>query len=665
MFTKAMADPILPIGAGALVGLSGGAVALSAGVPGIGIAVTAAMAASAAAGIMAGRRNPAKPAAEMQAPHRDEAAALSHAAIETAPAAMAILDADGHVRQANAAFHAFISRHAPALRAQSPRLGEGLSVGADIRILLPDFDRYIASALPSELLMPAGDLCFGLSISSLPEGAGATVILTDRSAEARPKAQLAAIERNKFVLELAEDGRILRANGIAARTLGLDPETVTGRNLASLMTDDANGLVLLLAQAARSGFARARLHRTTTTGPGAWQDCAFHAIQDAAGRLAYVLCVGHDITESVLATEQTERLRHEAEEAQALTSRHLGEALTALAQGDLTHRIETAFPAQYERLRQNYNLALDKLTEALAEVAGVTGSIRNGAAEMNAAAEDLSRRTEGQAATLEQTAAALDELTASVRSAAESAASADRSARAAHHEAEVSGRVVTNAVEAMGQIEASSRQISQIIGVIDEIAFQTNLLALNAGVEAARAGEAGRGFAVVASEVRALAQRSSEAAREIKDLISASSRQVENGVNLVGQAGETLQKIVAGVTNIAEQVSTLAQSAREQATGITEINAGVTMLDQVTQQNAAMVEESTAASHSLHRASETLAALMQRFHLAAPASQTRPAAPAIRDPKVTPLRQPESAPQPVARDRAALRAASQPGWEEF
>jgi len=227
----------------------------------------------------------------------------------------------------------------------------------------------------------------------------------------------------------------------------------------------------------------------------------------------------------------------------------------------------------------------------------------------------LSRRTERQAATLEETAAALDELTASVRSAAEGAGLANQVVSDAKSSAEASGVVVQEAVDAMEEIQTSSSKISRIINVIDDIAFQTNLLALNAGVEAARAGEAGRGFAVVASEVRALAQRTSDAAREINDLISTSSQHVGRGVDLVGQAGSALQQIVESVSNIAVHVSEIAVSANEQSSGLAEINTAVNQLDQVTQQNAAMFEETTAASHSLTKEAENLSETTAQFRI--------------------------------------------------
>lgn len=325
---------------------------------------------------------------------------------------------------------------------------------------------------------------------------------------------------------------------------------------------------------------------------------------------------------------EAERRQAEAERAaraaeQSTVVSVLADGLHNLSAGDLSKPIAKAFAPEYEALRIDFNAAVGKLAEAMQVIAGNAGAIRTGAGEISHAADDLSRRTEQQAAALEETAAALDEITATVRKTADGARQADAVVTAARADAQASGEVVNAAVSAMSEIEKSARQITTIIGVIDEIAFQTNLLALNAGVEAARAGDAGRGFAVVAMEVRALAQRSSDAAKEIKSLISVSEGHVEQGVGLVGKTGAALSGIVAKVAEISELVREISASAQEQATGLVEVNTAINQMDQVTQQNAAMVEQSTAASHSLAQEASELAVLVAKFKLGADARDAR------------------------------------------
>lgn len=342
----------------------------------------------------------------------------------------------------------------------------------------------------------------------------------------------------------------------------------------------------------------------------------FERASDEIHRIAKALTVFRDglVEKQELAeTAEADRAAHQAQQAAAVAA--IGDGLAHLAEGDLTYRIDQELSAGYDKLKADFNSTAETLSNTVVEVVTVSSSIRNGAAEISQASDDLSRRTESQAATLEETAAALDELTASVRSAAEGARAAETTTQETKAEATASGKIVEDAVVAMQDIETSSKQIAQIIGVIDDIAFQTNLLALNAGVEAARAGDAGRGFAVVASEVRGLSQRTAGAAREITDLIGKSSRQVDSGVELVGGAGKALQSIVKQVGHISQLVSEIADGATEQATGLNETNIGITELDKVTQQNAAMVEQSTAASHMLRSDAGRLAELVAHFNV--------------------------------------------------
>ncbi len=317
---------------------------------------------------------------------------------------------------------------------------------------------------------------------------------------------------------------------------------------------------------------------------------------------------------------EDERVRVEAEQAAAAAAARIvvssiGAGLSRLAEGDLTFRLNTALPPDYEQLRVDLNRVMEHLQGVVRGIITGTGALRSGAGEVSQAADDLSRRTEQQAASLEQTAAALAEITSTVLKTADGSMRASVTISKTKVEAEQSGEVMRRAVGAMDNIDKSSKAISQIIGVIDEIAFQTNLLALNAGVEAARAGDAGRGFAVVASEVRALAQRSAGAAKEIKLLISSSAEQVGFGVKFVGEAGEALGRIVTQISEITDAVSAMAIAAKQQGAGLHEVNAGLNHMDKVTQQNAAMVEESTAACHSLAQQTDELAGLAAQFRI--------------------------------------------------
>jgi methyl-accepting chemotaxis protein len=483
------------------------------------------------------------------------------------------------------------------------------------------------------------------------------------------RARIEAIGRSQAVIEFKPDGTILHANenflGATGYTLG---EIVNKHHSMFLDAAQAGGADYraFWDRLRRGEFVAEKFRRVGKGGREIWIQASYNPLLDLKGRVFKVVKFAADVTaiEHERKASEDERAARAAEQAEVVTS--LASGLKQLSEGNLTTRINNAFAKDYEQLRADFNEAMARLQEAMKAIVVNAGGIRSGAGEISQAADDLSRRTEQQAASLEETAAALDEITATVRKTADGAKQANNVVVATRSDAETSGQVVRETVGAMAEIEKSSKQISQIIGVIDEIAFQTNLLALNAGVEAARAGEAGRGFAVVASEVRALAQRSSEAAKEIKGLISASTQHVETGVELVGEAGKALQVIVGKVTEISGLVSEIAASAQEQSTALVQVNTAINQMDQVTQQNAAMVEESTAASHSLTQEADELMQLIGRFQTGATAAA---AAPPARG------KAPANHGQPIAQQRqrvaqfastgsAALKS-SDGDWQEF
>ncbi len=385
---------------------------------------------------------------------------------------------------------------------------------------------------------------------------------------------------------------------------------------------------------------------------------------DEVGRIARNV---DDLKRQLASAKAMEQERETAQAHQKHVVDALNNALKRMSDGDLTHAINDPFAEEYETLRRNFNSTRATMVSIIDSVIESSERIRSSAEEISVSSSDLSQRTESQAATLEETAAAMEQLNGSVRSAAEGAREVEGIMDETRATAEQSSKVVTDAVEAMSNIEASSVKISKILTVIDDIAFQTNLLALNAGVEAARAGEAGRGFAVVASEVRALAQRSSDAAQEIKHLIVESTEQVGEGVRLVGRTGEELDKIVSRVGTISGHVSGIATGAEEQSTTLNEINTGVSQLDQVTQHNAAMVEETTAASQVLRNDAAQLARVVAVFktngaqHQVTPEPQAETVADLAMQSTSEPLDSPAHA--PGAEADTPLKAAV--GWEDF
>ncbi|SSC67780.1 unnamed protein product [Ciceribacter selenitireducens ATCC BAA-1503] len=477
----------------------------------------------------------------------------------------------------------------------------------------------------------------------------ATDITAQKLRSAEDAGKIAAISRAQAMIEFTPTGEILTANDNFLKTLGYSLSEIQGKHHAMFCEPSytqSPDYQRFWQKLSSGEFFSEEFKRIGKGGKVVWIQASYNPILDMNGKVFKVVKFATDITDRVRSVDD------------------VAAGLTALADGDLTARIERPLIPSLDRLRLDFNNSLDKLQAAMATVGENTNAIAAGSKEIQAASDSLAKRTEQQAAAVEETAAALEEITQTVTDSAKRADEAGSLVARTKAGAEKSGEVVKSAIAAMGQIESSSREISNIIGVIDDIAFQTNLLALNAGVEAARAGEAGKGFAVVAQEVRELAQRSANAAKEIKALITTSGEQVRNGVSLVGQTGKALEQIVSEVQDINNNVIAIVEASREQATGLQEVNKAVNAMDQNTQQNAAMVEETTAASHSLARESDTLRNLLAQFRFGQHSSATVSIARPDARPVASPARKLMAKVARAATGGAAT-AQAQESWEEF
>lgn len=477
----------------------------------------------------------------------------------------------------------------------------------------------------------------------------ATDITAAKLKAAEDEGKINAISRIQAVIEFTPTGEILTANDNFLSCLDYQLAEIAGKHHSMFCEPafrDSPDYRQFWKKLAGGEAIAQEFKRIGKGGKVVWIQASYNPIFDADGRVFKVVKFATDITERVRAVDD------------------LAVGLTALSHGDLTAQIEKPFIPTLEKIRIDFNEAVAKLAEAMRTVGENAEGIAGGSSEIRQASDSLAKRTEQQAAAVEETAAALEEISRTVTDSAKRAEEAGGLVSRTKSGAEHSGAVVRNAVGAMDQIENSSKEISNIIGVIDDIAFQTNLLALNAGVEAARAGEAGKGFAVVAQEVRELAQRSATAAKEIKTLISTSSEHVKRGVALVGETGKALEQIIAQVEDINGNVVAIVEASREQSTGIREISNAVNSMDQNTQQNAAMVEETTAASHSLAREAETLRNLLAQFrfgqHSSHRIAQARPDARPVASPARNLM-------ATVARAASGGAAAAQAtdSWEEF
>jgi methyl-accepting chemotaxis protein len=487
--------------------------------------------------------------------------------------------------------------------------------------------------------------------------------------------QIAAIGKSQAVIEFTLDGTIIRANDNFLKALGYTPEEVSGQHhsmFAEPAYRQSPEYRAFWQKLGRGEFDAGQYKRLGKGGREIWIQASYNPIMDASGKPFKVVKYATDITAQVL-----------ADQALKLAVQQTQEVLAATKDNDLTQRISLeGKTGEIATLCSGINGLLDTMVLVISDIKTAAREVSNASAEISASTTDLSQRTEEQAASLEETSASMEEISSTVKKNAENAQQANHVTSETRTVAERGGAVVGDAVSAMARIEESSRKISDIIGVIDEIARQTNLLALNAAVEAARAGEAGRGFAVVATEVRSLAQRSSQAAKDIKDLITNSSGQVKEGVDLVNRAGASLKEIVASIKKVADIVADIANASMEQSTGIEQVNKALTQMDEVTQQNSALVEENAATAKTLETQAGAMDQRVGVFHLDDAGSSAQGARPmaAAAAPTASAPKRAASMPKAVAAPRraaanggparqmqAALATAVQaePDWKEF
>ncbi len=444
------------------------------------------------------------------------------------------------------------------------------------------------------------------------------------------EAKLTAISRVQGLIEFTPSGEILTANENFLAVMGYRLDEVKNKHHRMFVDEtyaQSTEYKDFWRKLNNGEFIAAEFQRFGKGRKEVWIEASYNPIFDLDNKVTSIVKFATDISGRIRAVTE------------------VAGGLAALANNNLEHRLDQPFIPAFEQLRSDYNDSLTGLQATMTRVVASAETINTASRELVVSSNDMSRRVEQQAAGLEETAAALEEITATVKRSAEGALEAALAASGARSGTALSGKVMNQAAVVMSEINDSSDKISQIIGIIDEISFQTNLLALNAGVEAARAGDAGRGFAVVAQEVRALAQRSAVAAKEIKSLISASSAQVKRGVKLVNETASALQEVTAKVGKIDTVLSEMANAAQEQATGLGEVNIAVNQMDQVTQQNAAMIEQATAAAASLQSEAVEMAALMGRFRIG---TETKPTAWAPHQTSANPSR-----PAPAQKQRRA------------
>ncbi len=467
------------------------------------------------------------------------------------------------------------------------------------------------------------------------------------------KAQITAIDKVMAVISFNMDGTIIDVNDNFLKAVGYTKEEVVGKHHQIFVESglaNSSDYAGFWDRLTRGEFDSGEYKRIGKAGKEVWLHASYNPIFDLNGNPYKIVKYATDITAQKQLQMNVEYM---------LSS--IATVMNAMAEGDLTQRVEGSFDGEFAVLQQAVNTTVSKMADTVKEINEVAKSISSGASEISEGNTDLSQRTEEQASSLEETAASMEELTSTVRQNSDNARQANQLAASSREQAEKGGAVIKSAIDAMTAISTSSRKVSDIIGVIDEIAFQTNLLALNAAVEAARAGDQGRGFAVVASEVRSLAQRSASAAKEIKTLINDSSDKVKEGAMLVSESGRTLEEIVASSKKVGDIISEIAAAGEEQTQGIEQVNKAVTQMDEMTQQNAALVEQAAAAGESLDEQGKYLEHLMAFFNIGEQPSTMSDVKTASKANEVI---KPNS-PLPIKQAARPSAAEADDEWDEF
>jgi methyl-accepting chemotaxis protein len=616
-----------------------------------------------------------------------DVAALKGDIVDKISAAIMMIDRDFIVTYVNGPTRELLRKNAVAFAAIWPGFDPEKIIGCCIDMFHknPAHQRQMLSdpsRLPIRTEITIGDLKVALLVNGCFDARGNHVgnVLEwqDVTQSRLNEGMLASINKVQAVIEFDTTGKIQHANENFLNALGYTLGEIQGQH-HSMFVEPAYRSTPeyreFWAKLARGEYDANQYLRIGKGGKQVWIQASYNPILDAKGKAFKVVKFATDVTAQVLASQ-----------ALQVAVRETQDVVNSAKENDLAQRIPMDGKAgEIGALCGGVNSLLDSMSSVIGEIKVAAREVTNASSEISASTTDLSQRTEEQAASLEETSASMEEISATVKKNAENANEANRSASDTREVADRGGQVVAKAVEAMARIEESSRKISDIIGVIDEIARQTNLLALNAAVEAARAGEAGRGFAVVASEVRSLAQRSSQAAKDIKDLITNSNGQVKDGVDLVNKAGTALTEIVESIKKVAGIVADIANASAEQASGIEQVNKALTQMDEVTQQNSALVEENAATAKTLEHQANAMNDRVDSFRIAGgdmvPAARPPAAkASAAAKPQAPAAKRAEK-PQLVTAKRAAgggngagaprMQAAlaqavnQDPNWKEF